>query len=148
MLLANGVDVNTQGRYHGNALQAASFSGHLELVEMSLAKGADVTDRQACLGLTTALTGHKKAQCLIRRIKHLSYYIYDACSVTADFCKQGEPYGYALQAAAFNGVNAVDREGGRQYTLWQCAVCGIVERNLEVVEMLLAKGADVFRFVF
>jgi len=36
-----------------------------------------VTDGQACLGLTTALTGHKKAQCLIRRIKHLSYYMCD-----------------------------------------------------------------------
>jgi len=41
-----------------------------------------VTDWRACLGLTTALTGHKRAQCLLRRIKHLSCYVYDACPVT------------------------------------------------------------------
>ena len=41
-----------------------------------------VTDWQACLGLTTALTGHTKTQCLILRIKHSSYYICGARPTT------------------------------------------------------------------
>ncbi|KAF5343148.1 hypothetical protein D9758_015201 [Tetrapyrgos nigripes] len=35
-------DVNAQGRQYGNALQAASVGGHLEIVEILLEKGADI----------------------------------------------------------------------------------------------------------
>ena len=34
MLLDRGADVNTQGRRYGNALQAASYGGHGEIVQM------------------------------------------------------------------------------------------------------------------
>jgi ankyrin repeat protein len=42
MLLDAGADVNAQGGYCGNALQAASWGGHEEVVQMLLAAGADV----------------------------------------------------------------------------------------------------------
>jgi len=42
MLLDNGADVNAQGGYYGNALQAASFEGSDTAVQMLLDKGADV----------------------------------------------------------------------------------------------------------
>jgi predicted kinase len=36
------VDVNAQGGYYGNALQAASFKGHQGVVKLLLEEGADV----------------------------------------------------------------------------------------------------------
>lgn len=42
LLLENGVDINAQGGYFGNALQAAAQGGHLEIIQLLLEKGADV----------------------------------------------------------------------------------------------------------
>ena len=42
MLLDKGVDVNAQDELYGNALQAASYEGHGQVVKMLLDKGADV----------------------------------------------------------------------------------------------------------
>ncbi|KAH7200913.1 hypothetical protein BKA60DRAFT_601085 [Fusarium oxysporum] len=41
-LTTEGVDVNSQGGYYGNALQAASYEGNLEVVQLLLDNGADV----------------------------------------------------------------------------------------------------------
>src|SRR6202035_4122505 len=41
-LVKKGVDVNAQGGFYGNALQAASYSGHEVIVGLLLEKGADV----------------------------------------------------------------------------------------------------------
>jgi hypothetical protein len=42
LILETGADVNAQGGYHGNALQAASARGHDKIVALLLDKGADV----------------------------------------------------------------------------------------------------------
>ncbi|SLM38726.1 vegetative incompatibility protein het-e-1, partial [Lasallia pustulata] len=42
MLLDKGADVNAQGGRYGNALYAASATGHDQVVQMLLDKGADV----------------------------------------------------------------------------------------------------------
>lgn len=41
-LLGYGADVNAQGGWYGNALQAASFGGYREIVQVLVDKGADV----------------------------------------------------------------------------------------------------------
>jgi ankyrin repeat protein len=41
LLVAKGADVNTQGGYYGNALQAASERGHKAVVRLLLDKGTD-----------------------------------------------------------------------------------------------------------
>ena len=42
ILLDTGADVNAQGGYFGNALQAASTKGYEEVVQILLENGADV----------------------------------------------------------------------------------------------------------
>lgn len=39
---AHGVEVNTQGGPHGNALNAALHGGHLEIARVLVERGADV----------------------------------------------------------------------------------------------------------
>jgi ankyrin repeat protein len=42
LLLNQGAEVNAQGGFYGNALQAASCSGNKELIQLLLNQGADV----------------------------------------------------------------------------------------------------------
>ncbi|KAF8222829.1 hypothetical protein L208DRAFT_1146840, partial [Tricholoma matsutake] len=42
ILIQKGEDVNAQGGRYGNALQAASYKGHQEIVKLLIEKGADV----------------------------------------------------------------------------------------------------------
>ncbi|KAF2174534.1 hypothetical protein K469DRAFT_506722, partial [Zopfia rhizophila CBS 207.26] len=42
VLLKAGAEVNAQGGYYGNALQAASYRGHEEIVRVLLKAGAEV----------------------------------------------------------------------------------------------------------
>ncbi|THW63458.1 hypothetical protein D6D19_09648, partial [Aureobasidium pullulans] len=48
MLLDKGADVNVQGGYYGNVLQAASVGGHDKTVQLLLEKGADVNVQGGC----------------------------------------------------------------------------------------------------
>jgi ankyrin repeat protein len=41
-LLEKGAEVNAQGGFYGNALQAASLRGHVEIVQRLLEEGAEV----------------------------------------------------------------------------------------------------------
>ena len=43
LLLENGVDVNAQGGYYGNPVQAASFQGHVVVVKSLLRSGANAS---------------------------------------------------------------------------------------------------------
>jgi ankyrin repeat protein len=63
MLLDQGADVNAQGGYFSNALQAASREGHEQIVQMLLDQGAGVNAHSG--NLSNALQaaskeGHRK----------------------------------------------------------------------------------------
>ncbi|RDW60559.1 hypothetical protein BP6252_11942 [Coleophoma cylindrospora] len=126
-LLAAGADVNAQGRYYGNALQAAlcqrheeigeyygnalqaaSKGGHEEIVKQLLAAGADVNAQGGKYG---------------NALQAASAYGYEEIekellAAGADVNAQGGYYSNALQAASFRG-------------------------HEEIVKQLLAAGADV-----
>lgn len=42
LLLVKGPNINIHGRENGIALQAASYGGHIEVVQLLLEKGADI----------------------------------------------------------------------------------------------------------
>ena len=44
MLIQKGADINAQGGLYGNALQAASARGHVEIAEMLIQNGAKRTN--------------------------------------------------------------------------------------------------------
>jgi ankyrin repeat protein len=65
-LLDNGADVNAQGGYYGNALQAASVRGYQEITQLLLDKGADVNAQGRYYGnalQAATVRGQQAAQC-------------------------------------------------------------------------------------
>ncbi|RMZ88772.1 hypothetical protein DV736_g3997, partial [Chaetothyriales sp. CBS 134916] len=141
ILSISAVDVNTQGGYYGNALQAALANGHEKAVQILLDKGADINAQGGHYGnaLQAALAnGHEKAvQILLDK--------------GADINAQGGHYGNALQAASANGHEKavqilldkgadVNAQGGFYGNALQAASANGHEK---VVQILLDKGADV-----
>jgi len=140
-ILDKGADVNAQGGYYGNALQAASEGGYDQVVQILLAKGADVNAQGGHYGnaLQAASAGgyDQVVQILLAK--------------GADVNAQGGFYGNALQAASVEGYNQVvqillakgadvNAQGGFYGIALQAAS---VEGYNQVVQILLAKGADV-----
>jgi ankyrin repeat protein len=50
LLVEHGVNVNAQGGNYGSALQAASFNGHIDIVQLLIEQGADggARDQEMC----------------------------------------------------------------------------------------------------
>jgi ankyrin repeat protein len=68
--LNKGADVNAQGERYGNALQAASFGGHQEIVKLLLNKEADVNAQGGLYGnalQAASLGGHQEIVKLLQR---------------------------------------------------------------------------------
>ncbi|KAF5699602.1 hypothetical protein FGLOB1_11266, partial [Fusarium globosum] len=82
-LAAEGADVNAQGGFYGNALQAALYIGNLEVVQLLLDKGADINAQGGRYG---------------NALQAVSYR-----DKGADVNAQGGEYGNALQAASTKG---------------------------------------------
>ncbi|KAI4760339.1 hypothetical protein E4T52_04091 [Aureobasidium sp. EXF-3400] len=140
-LLQKGADVNMQGGYHANALQAASAEGRDKVVQMLLEHDANVNAQGGHYGnaLQAAATeGHVKVvQMLLER--------------EADFNAQGGHYGNALQAASAKGRNEVvqmllecnadvNSQGGPYGSALQAASA---KGHDKIVRMLLERNADV-----
>jgi hypothetical protein len=140
-LMTEGADVNAQGGKFGNALQAASLDGNLEVVQLLLDKGADVNAQGGLYGnaLQTASCNGK-----LEVVKLL-------LDKGADVNAQGGRYDNALQAASLDGNLEVvqlllDRGAdvnaqGVFYGNALQAALNIGKR--EVVRLLLDRGADV-----
>ncbi|KAJ7067256.1 ankyrin repeat-containing domain protein [Mycena amicta] len=140
-LIGQGAEVNAQGGDYGNALQAASLKGHIEIVHLLLDQGAEVNSQGGDYGnalQAASLKGHIE-------IVHL--LLDQGAEVNA----QGGRYGNALQAASLGGHievvhllldqrAEVNAQGGRYGNALQAASLG---GHIEVVRLLLDQGAEV-----
>ena len=88
-LLQSGTDVNAQGGYHGNALQAASSGGHEESVRLLLQSGADVNAQGGSDGNALQAASSGGHEEIVRLLLQSG----------ADVNAQGGSEGNALQAA-------------------------------------------------
>ena len=139
MLLDKGADVNAQGRYYGNALQAASAQGHEQVVKMLLDKGADVNAQGGHYGNALQAASARGHEQVVKMLLNKG----------ADVNAQGGGYSNALQAASAGGHEQVvkmlldkgadvNAQGGRYDNALQAASEGGHE---QVVKMLLDAGA-------
>ncbi|KFY03640.1 hypothetical protein V490_00108, partial [Pseudogymnoascus sp. VKM F-3557] len=140
-LLQEGADVNAQGGFYGNALQAASYGGHDKIVELLLSKDADVNAQGGFYGnalQAASVEGHDKIVELL-------------LSKDADVNAQGGFYGNALHVASHGGHDKivelllskdadVNAQGGFYGNALQAAS---VEGHDKTVELLLSKDADI-----
>ncbi|KAJ5477775.1 hypothetical protein N7530_003284 [Penicillium desertorum] len=139
LLLDQGADVNAQGGWYGNALQAASAGGHKETVKLLLDQGADISAQGGCYGnaLQAAST---------RGLKEVVQLLLDQ---GPDVNARGGTYRNALHAASTRGhIDIVqlllDQDAdvsalGGEFGIALLAASG---RRKEVVQMLLDQGAD------
>jgi len=140
LLLENGADVNMQVEHFGTALQAASDSGHAQIVQQLLDWGADVNIQRGPFGtalLNASSGGHSKiVQLLLQN--------------GADVNIQGGQFNTALQAASYSGHDQivhllleagadVDVVGGQYGTPLESA---FYRGHNHIVEQLLEMGAD------
>ncbi|KAF9735101.1 hypothetical protein PMIN04_006527 [Paraphaeosphaeria minitans] len=141
MLLNHGVDVNAEGGEFGNALQAASFEGHENVVRILLDdKSTNVNVQGGYYGNALQAASWKGNEQIVKLLL-----------TKADVNAQGGYWGSALQAASWadnEGIvkilidaNAdVNAQGGFYGNALQAASRGGHER---VVKMLLDKNAEV-----
>ncbi|KAK4198015.1 Pfs, NACHT and ankyrin domain protein [Triangularia verruculosa] len=136
-LIGKGADVNAQGGYYGNALQAASSEGHQEIVKLLLDKGADVNAQGGEYGNALQAASSKGHQEIVKLLLDKG----------ADINAQGGYYGNALQAASWRGNQEIVKllldkgaDGGSYGNALQAASS---EGHQEIIKLLLDKGADV-----
>jgi hypothetical protein len=97
LLLDKGANVNAQGGHYSNALQAASFKGHKEIVMLLLDKGADVNAQGGFFNnalQAASREGHKEIVMLL-------------LDKGADVNAQGGFFNNALQAALREGYKEI-----------------------------------------
>ena len=144
MMIEKNIDVNAEGGRLRSALHAASFSGHMDTVQLLLDHGADVK----ASGLygsplcTACVTGdHRVAELLLNK------------GADVNACGEGEvDYGTPLQMASDRGYEnlvklLLDKGANVNATSDECGASSLKlasSRGHEnVVKMLLDKGADV-----
>ncbi|RII20696.1 hypothetical protein CUC08_Gglean001282 [Alternaria sp. MG1] len=141
LLLDAGAEVNAEGGYNGNALQAASDGGYEQVVKTLLDAGAEVNAQEGVFGnalQAASLRGHEQV---------VKILLNQGAEVNAE----GGEYGNALQAASEGGHEQVvktlldagaevNAQGGVFGNALQAAS---LEGHEQVVKMLLDNGAEV-----
>jgi ankyrin repeat protein len=141
VLTDKDADVNAQGGYYGNALQAASAGGHEQVVKTLLDKGADINAQGGEYGNALQAASARGHEQIVKML-------LDKC---AEVNAQGGEYGNALQAASARGYEQVvkmlldkgaevNAQGGDYGNALQAASAVGYE---QVVKVLLDKGAAV-----
>ena len=134
-------DVNAQGGCYGNALQAASFFGHEEIVKMLVHEGADVNAQGGRYGNALQAASFSDHEEIVKMLIHEG----------ADVNAQGGRYGNALQAASSEGHEEIvkilaheganlNAQGGRYGNALRAASLKCHE---EIVKLIIHEGADV-----
>jgi hypothetical protein len=141
VILKEGGDVNAQGGYFGNALQAASYSWNERVIALLLEKGANVNAQGGFYGNALQAASYSQNERVIALL------LEKGANVNA----QGGFYGNALQAASCTGNERVialllekranvNAQGGYYGNALQAASCFGSER---VIALLLEKEANV-----
>ncbi|KAL6362155.1 hypothetical protein LRP88_04231 [Fusarium phalaenopsidis] len=140
-LMEEGADVNAQGGKYGNALQAALWEGHLDIVRLLVEKGADVNAQGGEYGNALQAASSEGYLDIVRLLVERG----------ADINAQGGEDGNALQAASLGGHLDIVRllvekgadfnaQGGEYGNALQAASS---EGHLDIVRLLVERGADV-----
>ncbi|KAJ7483618.1 ankyrin repeat-containing domain protein [Mycena latifolia] len=142
LLIEKGANVNAQGGYYGNALQAASVNGcKHNVVQLLIEKGADVN----------AEGGAHRNALQAASLNGPESVVHLLIKKGADVNAQGGQHGNALQAASVDGHKSVvqllieegadvNAQGGQYENALQAAS---VHGHKLVVQLLVEKGADV-----
>ncbi|KAF9062938.1 ankyrin repeat-containing domain protein [Rhodocollybia butyracea] len=142
LIVKEMADVNAQGGWYGNALQAAAAHGKKETVQLLVEHKTDVNARGGHYGNAlqgAALNGYKDIVLLL-------------LENNADVNAQGGQHGSALQAAALMGGKEVvqillkhkanvNARGGIYGTALQAAIVSNADKD--IVQLLLEHKADV-----
>ncbi|KAM3077406.1 hypothetical protein ACMFMG_006751 [Clarireedia jacksonii] len=141
LLLVKKANVNAEGGFCGNALQAACVHSHIDIVQLLLQNGADVHAEGGYCG--NAL----QAACMNDHIDIVQLLLQNGADVHAE----GGRYSNALQAACVhshidivqlllqNGADVHAKGGYYDNALQAACVVG----HIGVVQLLLQNGADV-----
>ncbi|KAJ5632891.1 hypothetical protein N7490_009230 [Penicillium lividum] len=144
LLLDAGADVNAQGGDYGNALQSASYKGHIEIVQLLLDANADINAQGGLHGNALQVASYRG------HIELVQLFL----DAGADINAQGGYYGNALQAALYRGhielvqlfLDAgadINARGGNYGNALNALQAASSIGNTEIVQLLLAAGANV-----
>jgi hypothetical protein len=97
ILESKGADINAQGGEFGHALQAASFGGHLAIIELLLSKGADINAQGGRFGHALQAASFRGYSAIVELL----------LSKGADINAQGVRFCNARGAASFGGHSAI-----------------------------------------
>ncbi|RYC80815.1 hypothetical protein BFJ63_vAg16300 [Fusarium oxysporum f. sp. narcissi] len=140
-LAIEGADVNAQGGEYGNALQAASYNGNRDVVQLLLDKGADVSAQGGRYGNALQAASYNGNREVVQLLLDKG----------ADVNTQGGKYGNALQAVSSKGNRDVVQlllDKGADVNAWggqygNALQAASYNGNRDVIQLLLDKGADV-----